>query len=129
MKSFGILMCSFRLNFAVFLDVTQVDASGNAMGTSAAKAFGDMLLVNKTIQHLNVSNNSFGEHVVGDQVKLKSSGEVKDVRDVNPDGRGQLRVYPEDFVNPEDYVFESQVPAFCAGLAASTSLLSVCVSV
>ena len=31
------------------------------MGTSAAKAFGDVLLVNKTIQHLNVSDNSFGK--------------------------------------------------------------------
>ena len=47
------------------------------MGTAGAKAFGDTLLVNKTIQTLDVSENSFGKPVVGDQVKLKSSGEMK----------------------------------------------------
>ena len=47
------------------------------MGTAAAKAFGDMLLGNKTIQTLDVSDNSFGRPVVGDHVKLKSSGEIK----------------------------------------------------
>ena len=46
------------------------------MGTSGAKAFGDMLLVNKTMQTLDVSDNSFGKPVVGDEVKIKSSGET-----------------------------------------------------
>ena len=55
------------------------------MGTAGAKAFGDVLLVNKTIQHLNVSDNSFGKVQVGDQVKLKSSGEMATVTFVNDD--------------------------------------------
>ena len=37
---------------------TQVEASDCGMGTAGAKAFGDVLRVNKTLQHLNVSNNS-----------------------------------------------------------------------
>ena len=53
------------------------------MGTASAKAFGDMLLVYKTIQTLDVSDNSFGK----------------------PDAFG--------------------IPAFCAGVAASPSLISV----
>ena len=99
------------------------------MGTAGAKAFGDVLLVNKTIQHLNVSDNSFGMPVVGEQVKLKSSGEMCTVHRfyggngdpclTKPDGSKQ------DNVKPSEFEWESQVPAFCAGLAASTSLLSV----
>ena len=100
------------------------------MGTSAAKAFGDVLLVNKTIQHLNVSDNSFGKLLKGDQVKLKSSGEMVTVTFVNSDGSVDIRKADGSTL---DYVgrsgneqFEiSQVSAFCAGLAASTSLLSV----
>ena len=94
------------------------------MGTAGAKAFGDALRVNKTLQHLNVSNNSFGKMQVGDQVKLKSSGEMKTVtkiwkdRDINVEGGS-------DWVKPSQFEWESQVPAFCAGLAASSSLLSV----
>ena len=55
---------------------TQVEASDCGMGTAGAKAFGDVLLVNKTLQHLNVSNNSFGRPVMGDHEKLKSSAEI-----------------------------------------------------
>ena len=98
------------------------------MGTAGAKAFGDVLRVNKTLQHLNVSNNSFGKMQVGDQVRLKSSGEVCTVHKMNwygnpcitkPDGS------TKDDVKPSELEWESQVPAFCAGLAASSSLLSV----
>ena len=100
--------------------VTQVEASSCGMGTAGAKAFGDVLRVNKTLQHLNVSNNSFGKMQVGDQVKLKSSGEMKTVTDI---GDGYIEV--EDSVGvPSEFEWESQVPAFCAGLAASSSLLS-----
>ena len=92
------------------------------MGTAGAKAFGDVLRVNKTLQHLNVSNNSFGKVQVGDQVKLKSSGEMKTVTNTYPSGN--IRRVEGD-VKPPEYEWESQVPAFCAGLAASSSLLSV----
>ena len=120
----AFLCCSWigavsRENF----DVLQVDASGNSMGTSAAKAFGDSLLKNKTIQHLNVSNNSFGKPMVDDQVKLKSSGDIKTVTntfngDIEVEGNSQ-------WFKPSQFEFKSGVPAFCAGLATSTSLLSV----
>ena len=94
------------------------------MGTSAAKAFGDSLLKNKTIQHLNVSNNSFGKPMVGDQVKLKSTGEIKTVTNTYSDG--DIKVEGgSGYVKPSEFDWESQVPTFCAGLAASTSLLSV----
>ena len=97
------------------------------MGTAGAKAFGDVLRVNKTLQHLNVSNNSFGRVQKGDQVKLKSSGEMCTVHKMyysnpcitKPDGS------TKDDVKASEYEWESQVPAFCAGLAASSSLLSV----
>ena len=99
------------------------------MGTAGAKAFGDVLRVNKTLQHLNVSNNSFGKVQVGDQVKLKSSGEMCTVHEMywfngnpcitKPDGS------TKDDVKASEFEWESQVPAFCAGLAASPSLLSV----
>ena len=67
------------MSLAGLADVTQVEASDCGMGTAGAKAFGDVLRVNKTLQHLNVSNNSFGKVQKGDQVKLKSSGEIKTV--------------------------------------------------
>ena len=98
------------------------------MGTSVAKAFGDMLLVNKTIQHLNVSDNSFGKLEVGDKVKLKSSGEMCTVHEIYYNGNPcitQSDGSTQDNVKPSKFDWESQVPAFCAGLAASTSLLSV----
>ena len=56
------------------------------MGMAGAKAFGDTLLVNKTIQTLDVSDNSFGKPVVGDQVKLKNSGEMKVISSVYSNG-------------------------------------------
>ena len=112
--------------------VKQVDVSANAMGTAGAKAFGDVLLVNKTVQHLNVSDNSFGKVQVGDQVKLKSSGEMCIVTQVHPEENVWTN-HPtyaskgcgKGVVKWEEFEWESQVPAFCAGLAASTSLLSV----
>ena len=99
------------------------------MGTSAAKAFGDVLLVNKTIQHLNVSDNSFGKPLKGDQVKLKSSGEMGSLT-MLPDRDNEVMVTMADgsqssYMKFNLFEWESQVPAFCAGLAASTSLLSV----
>ena len=100
------------------------------MGTAGAKAFGDALRVNKTLQHLNVSNNSFGRPVVGDQVKLKSSGEMCTVhRYSSADPSRPCITLPsgstKNDVKASEYEWESQVPAFCAGLAASPSLLSV----
>ena len=94
------------------------------MGTAGAKAFGDVLLVNKTLQHLNVSNNSFGKVQVGEQVKLKSSGEMKTVTFAHNDGDIDVEG-GSCYVNPSEFEWESQLPAFCAGLAASSSLLSV----
>ena len=104
------------------------------MGTAAAKAFGDMLLVNKTIQTLDVSDNSFGiigKVQVGDQVKLKSSGETATVTYINGDGSVDIKKADGstlDYVGregKEQFEWESQVPAFCAGVAASPSLISV----
>ena len=107
---------------------TQVEASNCGIGTAGAKAFGDVLRDNKTIQHLNVSNNSFGRPVVGDQVKLKSNGKMCQVFVVNTDGRVALivdGVQDTKYRADSEWELESQVPAFCAGLAASSSLLSV----
>ena len=102
------------------------------MGTAGAKAFGDVLLVNKTLQHLNVSNNSFERVQEGEQVKLKSSGEMCTVYHAYEDGRIWI-IKPDgskqDYVKPSEFEWESQLPAFCAGLAASSSLLSVSDSV
>ena len=100
------------------------------MGTAGAKAFGDVLRVNKTLQHLNVSNNSFGRPVVGDQVKLKSSGEMCTVHRYYAHDPGRPCITlpngsTKDDVKASEYEWESQVPAFCAGMAASSSLLSV----
>ena len=98
------------------------------MGTAGAKAFGDVLRVNKTLQHLNVSNNSFGRPVVGDQVKLKSSGELCTVHKMHYSGNPCITKpdgSTKDNVNASEYEWESQVPAFCAGLAASSSLQTV----
>ena len=97
------------------------------MGNAGAKAFGDVLRVNKTLQHLNVSNNSFCRVQKGDQVTIKG-GNQKLV----------LKTFPnEDFLQLEgdgdsvrygrqNYsLVDVGIPAFCAGLAASPSLLSV----
>ena len=94
------------------------------MGTAGAKAFGDMLLLNKAMQTLDVSDNSFGKVQVGDQVKLKSSGEMKVVTEYSSSGityEGKTDAYTAH----SEYEWESQVPAFCAGVAASPSLISV----
>ena len=103
----------------------ELDAFQNAMDTAGAKAFGDTLLVNKTIQTLDVSDNGFGKPQVGDLVKLKSSGEMKVVkniynRDTDFDIEGQ-----SGWLKRDAFQWESQVPAFCAGVAASPSLISV----
>ena len=109
----------------------QLDASKNAMGMAGAKGFGDMLLVNKTIQTLDVSDNGFGKMQLGDQVKLKSSGETATVTYVNGDGSVDIKKADGstlDYVGregKEQFEWESQVPAFCAGVAASPSLTSV----
>ena len=113
--------------------VQQLDASGNAMGSAGAKAFGDTLLVNKTIQTLDVSDNSFGKLQEGEQVKLKSSGEMKVVTannvsnySDNPTTYNNIKVQGSDSkIKPSEFEWESQVPALCAGVAASPSLISV----
>ena len=111
--------------------VTVVEASNCGMGTAGAKAFGDALRVNKTMQHLNVSNNSFGRPVVGDTVRLKVNGELKTVTHTDDDNCVHVESslssehYVEGYFAAADYEWESHVPAFCAGLAASSSLLSV----
>ena len=97
------------------------------MGMAGAKGFGDMLLVNKTIQTLDVSDNGFGKMQEGDDVKLKSSGEACTISCVHYEG---VRVYlasgkESSNINVDDIVWESQVPALCAGVAASPSLISV----
>jgi hypothetical protein len=105
--------------------VSELNVSNCSMSTVAAEAFGGMLLVNKTLQTLDVSDNSFGKLQVGDQVKLKSSGEMKVVKniynsDTDFDIEGQ-----SGWLKRDAFQWESQVPAFCAGVAASPSLISV----
>ena len=109
--------------------VQQLDASSNAMGSAGAKAFGDTLLVNKTLQTLDVSDNSFGKVQVGEQVKLKSSGETCTVLGVKDSGKFDIKFANgkecDDYMEPSEFEWESQVSALCAGVAASPSLLSV----
>ena len=101
------------------------------MGTAGAKAFGDMLLVNKTIQTLEVSDNSFGKLVMGDEVKIKSSGEMKVVTKTGGTGAIQFSGSEElkfagkkkGWVPPSE--FESGTHFFCSGVASSPSLISV----
>ena len=95
------------------------------MGTASAKAFGDMLLGNKTIQTLDVSDNSFGKPVVGDKVKLKSSGEMKVVTHYDSSSGILHEGKTDAYTAHSEYEWESQVPAFCTGVAASPSLISV----
>ena len=78
--------------------------------------------MNKTIQTLDVSDNSFGKMQKGDQVKIKSSGEMKTVIQVWDDGSANWAGKKEP---PSEFEWESQVPAFCTGVAASPSLISV----
>ena len=70
-----------------------------------------------------MSDNSFGRPVAGDQVKIKSSGEMKTVTNAFNDG--DIKVQGGDRLKPSEFEWESQVPAFCAGVAASPSLISV----
>ena len=101
------------------------------MGTAGAKAFGDMLLGNKTMQTLDVSDNSFGKPVVGDQVKLKSSGEMKVVIFISKNGTIKFSGSEElqfagknkGFVPSSEY--ENGIAFFCTSVAASPSLISV----
>ena len=97
------------------------------MGTAGAKAFGDMLLGNKTMQTLDVSDNSLGKVQVGDQVKLKSSGEMKVVTKVHSVGGSILVEGGSIFgVKPSEFEYEAYgIVALCAGVAASPSLISV----
>ena len=83
------------------------------------------LEMNKTVEEISVGNV-----IVGSTVKLKSSGELCAVhRYYNSDPSRPCITLPngstQDDVKPSKYEWESQVPAFCAGLAASPSLLSV----
>ena len=94
------------------------------MGTAGAKAFGDTLLVNKTLQTLDVSDNSFGMMQEGDDVTLKSSGETRVITSIDSDGDIKYEG-SGGWTNPSEVVWESQVPALCAGVAASPSLTSV----
>ena len=107
----------------------QLDASSNAMGSAGAKAFGDTLLVNKTLQTLDVSDNNFGKITENfDQVKLKSSGEMSTVTKAYRGGGFKVRLssgQESEWLQPSDFEWESHVSAFCAGVAASPSLISV----
>jgi hypothetical protein len=94
------------------------------MGTASAKAFGDMILMNKAIQTLDVSDNGLARPSVGDQVKIKSSGELKVVTIVWGDGDVKLQGSDSN-IKTSEFEWVSQVPALCAGVAASPSLLSV----
>ena len=99
------------------------------MGTACAKAFGDMLLGNKTIQTLDVSDNGFGKMQVGEQVKLKSSGEMKVVTAIGDFSGGNTIAtgpdFPKDYLKPSEYEWENQIPTLSAAVAASPSLISV----
>ena len=107
--------------------VSELNVNSNAMGTTAAKAFGGMLPMNKTLKTLDVSNNSFGKMQVGDEVKLKSSGEIATVTYINYDNSVDVKKTDgsDSKIKPSEFEWESQVPAFCAGVAASQSLTSV----
>jgi hypothetical protein len=78
---------------------------------------------------LDVSNNSFGKLALGDQVKLKSSGEMCSLT-MAPDNDNEVKVTKVDgsqssYMKRDLFEWESQFPAFCAGIAASQSLTSV----
>jgi hypothetical protein len=89
-----------------------------------------MLEHNNTLTLLDVSGNRmFGKPVVGDQVKLKSGGEMCTLT-MAPDIRNDVKVTKADgsqsgYMKWNLFEWESQVPAFCAGVAASQSLTSV----
>ena len=126
---FGDFFLTVFLSLPFLLSVVslgkQLDASSNSMGNGGAKALGDMISVNKTIQILDVSDNSFGELQVGDEVKIKSSGEMKIVTTINSGGDHDVKIQRSDSWQDLNFEWKSQVPAFCAGVAASPSLTSV----
>ena len=123
---FFLTVCPLLFLLSVVSLGKQLDASKNAMGGAGAKAFGDMLLGNKTIQTLDVSDNSFGKVQKRDKVKHNTSGSVCTVNYVDDEGtyigvEGDIK---SGYVG-KDFEWESQILAFCAGVAASPSLISV----
>ena len=96
------------------------------MGNGGAKAFGDMLFGNKTLQTLDVSNNGFGKVQAGDQVKLYGSISRVIKFPGNPDFL-QLEgdSYPVEYGVANYSLLDIGIPSLCAGVAASQSLLSV----
>ena len=95
-------------------------------GNAAAKAFGGMLPLNKTLQTLDLSNNSFGKPALGDQVKHVPSGRVCTVNYANVEGTyiGVEGDSSSGYIG-KDFEWKSQMTTFCAGVAASQSLTSV----
>ena len=63
--------------------------------------------MNKTIQTLNVSDNSFGKMQVGDQVKLQSSGEMCSIVQIWIPTAEKLRVKQDgkdsDWIQTSDF--------------------------
>ena len=107
---------------------TCLHVSNCSMGTAAAKVFGDMLSENTTIKTLDVSNNGFDKPVVGDQVKLKSSGEMCSLTMAPEDN--EVKVTKADgsqssYIKWDLFEWENQFSAFCAGIASSQGLNSV----
>ena len=84
----------------------------------------EALEANKSMEQISVGNV-----IVGSTVKLKSSGELCTVhRLCGGDGNPCVTLpngSTKDDVKASEYEWESHVPAFCAGLAASPSLLTV----
>jgi hypothetical protein len=95
--------------------------SSCSMGTAAAKAFGDMLSMNKTLKTLHVSDNSFGKMQVGDQVKIKSNGVMKIVTEIYSDGDIQFDG-SSGWTHPSKVDWENLFPALCAGLKSNSTL-------
>ena len=95
------------------------------MGTAGAKAVGDMLLVNKTLQTLDVSDNSFDSVQKGEHVKLLSSGEMCEVFISDEKGIALIVNDKKDTHYRKASEWESGVQSFCAGVATSSSLTSV----
>jgi hypothetical protein len=87
-----------------------------------------MLSENTTLKTLDVSDNSFGKLAVGDQVKLKSSGEMKVVTDTYGDGDIKVEGGSGYVKRPSEFEWESQFPAFCAGLKCNSALESLDIS-
>ena len=65
----------------LFASCTQVEAFGCAFGAEGGKAMAEALEANKTLEEITVCNV-----IVGSTVKLKSSGELKVLTNVDSDG-------------------------------------------